>query len=353
MHLLAVGRALAEHRYSQCEITGFLAELWRDEPETVARMRRLHENVGVATRHLALPLDAILGLGTFGRCNDAWIDAALRLSERALADALQRAGLTHADIDALFTVSVTGIASPSLDARLCNRVPLRPDLKRIPIFGLGCVAGVAGLARAAEYVRAFPDQVAVLLAVELCSLTFQRDDRSIPHLISSGLFGDGAAAVVVGGAARRAPVGPAAPRVVASQSTLYRDTEQVMGWRISERGFEIVLSADVPRLAREQLGADVDRLLARHALPRARIGSWVCHPGGPKVLRAMQQALDLPDPSLAFAWQTLREQGNLSSASVLMVLREVQDRARPAPGTPGMLLAMGPGFCSECVLVEW
>ncbi|HEX2163242.1 MAG TPA: 3-oxoacyl-[acyl-carrier-protein] synthase III C-terminal domain-containing protein, partial [Thermoanaerobaculia bacterium] len=240
-----------------------------------------------------------------------------------------------------------------------NRLGMDPAVKRVPIFGLGCVAGAAGIARAADYVRAFPGEVAVLLSVELCSLTLQREDLSIPNLIASGLFGDGAAAVVVAGEERAAALAtggggaPPGPRILATRSVFYPDSERVMGWDVSERGFGIVLSADVPEVARRFLAADVDRFLADHGLGRADVGSWVCHPGGPKVLEAMEESLALPAGALEVTWRSLREVGNLSSTSVLLVLQETMARQRPAPGTIGVLMAMGPGFCSELVLLEW
>jgi alkylresorcinol/alkylpyrone synthase len=353
MRIAAVGRALPRHRYEQAAVRRFLEEMWRGHPAVCQRIRSLHDHVQVETRHLALPLEEYAALDTFGKANDAWIRAALELGHEAIEKALGRAGLRPADVDALFTVSVTGIASPALDARLMNRMPLRTDLKRVPIFGLGCVAGVAGIARAADYVRAFPGHVAVLLSVELCSLNFQRDDLSVAHLISSGLFGDGAAAVIVVGAERARGADPASPRIVATRSVFYPDTEDVMGWQISEAGFRIVLAASVPSIARERLAADVDVFLADHGLDRQAIGCWVCHPGGPKVLAAMQEGLGLRDDQVALSWRVLREQGNLSSTSVLMVLHDLLADAPQAPGTRGLLLAMGPAFCSELVLVEW
>jgi len=219
----------------------------------------------------------------------------------------------------------------------------------VPIFGLGCVAGAAGIARAADYVRAFPGEVAVLLSVELCSLTVQREDLSIPNLIATGLFGDGAAAVVVVGEERRGE----GPRVVATRSIFYPDSERVMGWDISEAGFKIVLSAEVPEVARRFLRRDVEAFLADCGLALADVSSWVAHPGGPKVLEAMQEALDLPADALEITWRSLQEVGNLSSASVLLVLEETLEHRRPAPGSLGLLMAMGPGFCSELVLLEW
>jgi alkylresorcinol/alkylpyrone synthase len=359
--IAAVGRALPEHRYAQEEITAELLAIL-DPPQRIrAHIESLHANVRVRHRHLALPLEEYAGLATFGQANDAWIRVAQDLGQRALAEALARAGLAPADVDAIFSVSVTGIANPSLDARLVNRVGLRRDVKRTPIFGLGCVAGVAGIARAADYLEGHPDDVAVLLSVELCSLTLQQHDLSLANLISNGLFGDGAAAVVLLGARRAQalrlggppPGPPPGPSVRATRSSFYPDTEDVMGWTISERGFEVVLSKSVPVIARELLGGDVRAFLADHGLDQRAIRHWVCHPGGPKVLEAMQESLELDDAAVALSWKVLAEQGNCSSASVLMVLGELFDGPRPAPGELGCLVAMGPGFCSEMVLVEW
>ncbi|HWN45051.1 MAG TPA: 3-oxoacyl-[acyl-carrier-protein] synthase III C-terminal domain-containing protein, partial [Thermoanaerobaculia bacterium] len=254
-----------------------------------------------------------------------------------------------ADVDALIFVTVTGVATPSIDARLMNQLGLPPRVKRMPIFGLGCVAGAAGIARAADYVRAFPDQVAVLLSVELCSLTLQAADLSIPNLIASGLFGDGAAAALVVGDDRPAD----GPEIVATRSIFYPDSEQVMGWDISQDGFKIVLSAEVPDVVRQFLRRDVDAFLADQGLTRADISSWVCHPGGPKVLEAMQESLELPEGALDVTWRSLQEVGNLSSTSVLLVLAETLENHRPEPGSWGMITAMGPGFCSELVLLRW
>jgi alkylresorcinol/alkylpyrone synthase len=191
--------------------------------------------------------------------------------------------------------------------------------------------------------------VALLVSVEICSLTVQRDDLSIANLISSGLFGDGAAAVLVAGDERKLP----GPEIVATRSIFYPDTEGVMGWNISEKGFRIMLSPQVPEMARIHLGQDTDEFLADAGLRRSDIGCWLLHTGGPKVLEAMQEALDLHDGELAVSWECLRKCGNLSSASVLQVLETTIQQRPPAPGTWGVLAAMGPGFCSELLLLKW
>ncbi|MCP3961891.1 MAG: type III polyketide synthase [bacterium] len=345
----AVGKAFPRHYYDQDALLSAFRKEWSKEHFNPSRLERLHRNVLVGGRHLALALEDYDQLETWGQANDAWIRVAQEVGAEAVRNALERAGLTVDDVDALITVTVTGVATPSLDARLMNRLGLRPEVRRMPIFGLGCVAGAAGISRATDYVVAHPDQVAVLLSVELCSLTLQRQDLSIPNLIATGLFGDGAAAVVVAGAERQAE----GPQVLATRSVFYPDTEGVMGWDVSERGFGIVLSADVPKMVTDHLRGDVDSFLADHGLERDDIASWVCHPGGPKVLEAMEEGLELDPEALAVTWRSLREVGNLSSTSVLLVLQETMESHRPAPGSYGVVTAMGPGFCSELVLLRW
>jgi alkylresorcinol/alkylpyrone synthase len=347
--IAGVASAFPRQYYRQQEIANVLKRHWDDGLGNPKVLDRLLTRVGVDGRYLALPIEAYDDLTTWGKSNNAWIEVAEELAEQSICRALTRAGLCEADLGAIFFVSVTGVASPSIDARLMNRMNLRPDIKRNPIFGLGCVAGAAGLARAADYVRAFPEQCAVLVSVELCSLTWQRKDLSVANLISSGLFGDGSAAVIVAGSERSA----AGPQVLGSRSSFYRGTEEVMGWDISEQGFRIVLSPEVPEMVRQHLARDVDGFLADYGLDRGDIDTWIMHTGGPKVLEATAQSLDLPDGALDVSWQTLRRVGNLSSASVLLVLEEFMNRRRPEAGSYSILAAMGPGFCSELVLLRW
>ncbi len=349
MNIASAATAFPKHYYPQNVLSAAFRRYWDGKLEDPRLFERLHAHVGVDGRYLVLPREAYETVSSFGETNEIWIQAATDLAEEAASCALARAGMGPSDLDALFFVSITGISSPSIDARLINRMGLAPRIRRTPIFGLGCVAGAAGLARAADYVRAYPSHTALLVAVELCSLTIQRDDLSIANLISSGLFGDGAAAVIVAGAERE----KAGPRIVATRSIFYPGTEDVMGWNISENGFRIVLSPEVPEMARKHLGRDADEFLAGEGLKRSDIGCWLLHTGGPKVLEAMQDALGLHDGELSVSWECLRKAGNLSSASVLQVLEETMEQRRPAPGTWGMLAAMGPGFCSELVLLRW
>lgn len=349
MKIASVASAFPKNYYSQDALVGALKLRWGKKLKNPQLLDRLRQRAGVEGRYLALPMDAYDQLKDWGAANSAWIECAQELGEQALCRALTRAGLGARDLHALFAVSITGIANPSLDARLVNRMGLSPHIKRVPIFGLGCVAGAAGIARAADYVKAYPNHVAALLSVELCSLTIQMRDLSVANVISSVLFGDGAAAVLVAGSGRSAD----GPEVVATQSVFYPQSEYVMGWDITAEGFKIVLSPDVPKIVERYLAHDVHEFLKDQELTQAQIGTWILHTGGPKVLEATAAALHLPDKALDASWECLRRVGNLSSASVLAVLEDVLMHRRPEPGTLSLLAAMGPGFCSELVLLRW
>ena len=349
MQIVSAASAFPEHYYSQEMLLEALQENWGDQIENPHVLRRLHRHVSVDGRFLSLPKEEYLKMRTWGEANHHWIRTAKELGEKAVTGALAGAGLRAQNLGAFFFVSVTGISSPSIDALLINQLGLCRNIRRVPIFGLGCVAGAAGISRAADYVLAYPDQVAIVLSVELCSLTLQREDISMANLISSGLFGDGAAAVIVAGA----DCGLSGPSILATRSVFYPDTEEMMGWDVSEKGFRIVLSREIPNLVRENLAHDLDDFLAERGLTRVDIGSWALHTGGPKILEATADALGLKNGELDISWECLRRTGNLSSASVLVVLEEVMKNRRPASGTLGLLAAMGPGFCSEFVLLQW
>lgn len=354
----SVDVALPEHRYDQGLLLETLQKRWGGGGRAVSRLARLHGAMTVESRCLALPLEDYESLRSFGQANDAFVREGTKLGARAVSAALERAGLSPRDVDAVFFTTVTGLATPTIDARLVSALGMRRDVRRTPMFGLGCVGGAAGLARASDYLRGNPDHVAVLLSVELCSLTLQ-DDVSVPNLVATGLFGDGAAAVVLEGDDRAGTVregafgrgGSRSPRVVGSTSVLFPDTERVMGWDIGEKGFKVVLSADVPDIVREHVPREVDAFLAAHGLSRSDVTRWICHPGGPKVISAIEESLGLPEEALALTRRSLAQVGNLSSASVLHVLGATLPEVRE--GEIGLLMAMGPGFCAELVLLSW
>ena len=344
--VVAVEPVLPPHRYEQEEVSEQLVPLLAPEGPRRRLLHRLHAASGVQRRHTALPLERYEELDSFTATNAAFGEVGLDLAERALKGALATAGVAPEEVDFLLFTTVTGVAAPSLDAALVVRGGLRPTVKRLPSFGLGCAGGAAGLARVDDYLAGHPDQVGVLVSVELCSLTLQHDDRSTANLVASGLFGDGATAVVLAGAERAA--GTPGWDVLASRSRLFAGTAGSLGWDVGSSGFSIVLAPDLPDLLAAELGAEVDALLGERGLDVAGVQRWVVHPGGPKVLQAVSGALGLPEGALAPSWESLREVGNLSSSSVLHVLAATER----VPGEHALVLAVGPGVGTEQVLLR-
>jgi alkylresorcinol/alkylpyrone synthase len=354
--VMAVRSAFPEHRLGQAEITHAFATRGRLSAAERVLVERLFAAAEVNTRHVVLPIEEYTDLRGAEAVNDRYIPEATLLGERALRRALDAAGLSPADLDLLIVTSVTGVAVPSLDARLIPRLGLRPDIRRLPIFGLGCVAGAAGLGRLHDYLLGWPGQTAALLAVELCSLNWPVSQITPADMVASGLFGDGAVALIArGGAADRGSgaASPAGPQLIASRSAVYPDSGDALGWRLSADCFRIVLTTELPVVVERELAVSVTAFLAEHDLTVDDIASWICHPGGPKVLDAVQRALKLPDSAVAASRRSLAEVGNMSSASVLHILEMICDSERPPEGSAGLMIGLGPGVSAELVLLRW
>ncbi|HEU4724126.1 MAG TPA: 3-oxoacyl-[acyl-carrier-protein] synthase III C-terminal domain-containing protein [Candidatus Eisenbacteria bacterium] len=322
-----------------------------------SRLLPVFDHGGIETRRLCMPLEWYAADHTFGERNEHYLAQAVALSTEAASRALDRAELRPADVDHVVFVSSTGIATPSLDASIANRLAFRSDVRRTPIWGLGCAGGAAGLARARDFAVAAPGARILLIAVELCSLAFQRRERSKRNLVAASLFADGAAAAIVtadadGGARTAANGGGATVAIEASGSTLWPETLDVMGWETDGDGLHVVFSRDIPAIVRGWVRESVDRFLERHRTRLAEIAHVVSHPGGMKVLEAYQEALALPAAAFRHARDILRERGNMSSPTGLFVLERFLETGAIAPGDRALLTALGPGFSAEYVLMR-
>jgi alkylresorcinol/alkylpyrone synthase len=342
-----------EHYYPQGTLLAEAQQEWGKVRASIVKpLEQIYTNVKVNGRYLAWPLERYKGSTTFEERNDAYIETALEMGEQLICGLLDQVQMGAQEINQLTIVSTTGIAVPALDARLMNRIPFSQSMKRLPLFGLGCLGGAAGIARTADYLQGHPGDAVILLAIELCSLTIQRDDLSMANLVASGLFGDGAAAMLMVGDDH--PLAqPGLPRVIDSQSQFFPETEHIMGWDVTNSGFKVLLSADIAGLAQSRIRPLMDDFLGKRGLTIPNIDYWLVHPGGPKVIQALQSGLDLPDEALTLSWECLAEVGNISSASVLLILDKTMKSLQPKPGEYGVLMAMGPAFSAELVLLQW
>jgi alkylresorcinol/alkylpyrone synthase len=310
-------------------------------------MLEVLDNSRIERRYSLFPVDYLVETRSLTQRNSEYREHAIALSRQVAREALERANRRAADVDMIVTVSCTGFMIPSVDAYLLPEMGFRADVRRLPITELGCAAGAVGLTRAWEYLRAYPGGTVLLIAVELPTLTFQRRDVTQANLISSALFGDGAAAAVITGAPGSGPA------ILDSRSYLFPSSIDAMGFELKDTGFHIVLSKEVPQLIREKIGSLVDCMLSQHALTREQIRAFILHPGGQKLLSFMEQELGLCSCQVQPSWDVLRDYGNLSSASVLFVLNEWMTRGEVKTGDRGLLAAFGPGFSAEMLLLEW
>jgi alkylresorcinol/alkylpyrone synthase len=352
--LIAVATAVPPHIVEQKDARRFAENLFSDMLRVDPRLLEVFENSEIQKRHTSAPLEWFGEKHTFAERNRLYIETAVDLGTTVAKRVLERAQLTVADIDHVIFVSSTGISTPSIDALIANRIGFRPNFRRTPIWGLGCAGGAAGLAHARDFALAHPDTRVLLIALELCTLTFLNGDLSKRNLIAASLFGDGAAAVVVeGGAVARNGGGQG--RVLslrASHSTLWMDTIDVMGWELEESGLRVVFSRSIPNIVIEHVPPSVEGFLASQQLTLSDIRHVIAHPGGIKVLRAYMEALRLDEKALVHAREVLRDYGNMSSPSCLFVLERFLEAGDIRAGEHGIVMALGPGFSSEYVLVR-
>jgi len=350
--ILAVGTALPQHAVTQEAAKALTRHLFQNAYSDIDRLLAVFANSQIETRHFCVPLEWFAEEHAFAEKNRLFLEHAVNLCEQAIRRCLSQADCDVREVDCLVMVSSTGIATPSLDARLLNRLGLREDLVRMPLWGLGCCGGAMGLSRAADYARAYPSALVLLVSVELCGLVFIKDDHSKSNLIATSLFADGAAAVLVAG--DQVPAGripPKAPSLIRSSSTTWPDTLDVMGWDLTDDGLKVIFSRDIPSIVKEHMRENVTAFLEADGLSPKQVQHYLLHPGGAKVLTAYREALDLPADATRPAEEVLSACGNMSSATVLFVL-ERSLAAGWQSGDRGLMAALGPGFSSELLLLH-
>ena len=347
IRIAATSTALPPYSISQEESRRYLGKVFSIDPKWLDAMLSVIGNSQIKQRFLVYPVDYLIQPRPLSQISREYQEHAVRLGRQVAEDCLERAGMKPQDIDLLITVSCTGVMIPSLDAHLINDMGFRQDVRRLPITELGCAGGAASISRAWEYLRGFPEANVLVISVELSSLTFQRGNLTPENLISSILFGDGAAAAIITGGE-----GPG-PKILDTSTYLFPNSLRAMGFDLKESGLTIVLSKDVPQMIREKIAGLVTAFLGRHSLCKEKISAFVLHPGGQKLMQYMEEELGLEPQHTGFSWDVLREYGNLSSASVFFVLHEWLTKRSLSNGAYGLMAAFGPGFSAELLLLQW
>jgi alkylresorcinol/alkylpyrone synthase len=346
--ILATTTAVPVHTASQGEVKKALRALFPLESRRLEAMMSLFDNAHIDNRYSVYPVDRLGGRKSLTQTTQEYRTHAIALAQDVASRCLSEARLKAADIDLIITASCTGIMIPSVDAYLVDALGFRPDVRRLPITELGCVGGAAALARAHDFLRGFPDANVLVVAVELPSLSLQRDDTSPANLVASALFGDGAAAAVIAGRTERPGV-----RVLQTLSHIFPQSTGMLGFDLHEDGFHSVISKRIPALLKAEIVALVDRLTARGGITRQDLSCFLLHPGGKKILGAIEDELGLPREATQPSWDVLRDYGNQSSASVLFVLHEWLTKRQPPKDAYGFLAAFGPGLTTEMLLLQW
>lgn len=354
-NIISIGTAVPPFVATQNDAKNFAMHLYGEAYKgNLERLISIFENTLIKKRHFCVPVDWFSSAKSFEEKNTLYIENALNLSEQAIQNCLQKAQVSISEVDYLLFVSTTGLATPTIDARLIDRMPFRKTVRRLPLWGLGCAGGAASISWAKTIAGADPKATILIVVTELCGLTFVRSDMSKAALISSALFADGSAAVLVKGSETNFPQNKTLPKVLATQTSTMLNSLNVMGWRFNEQGFNVILSQSVPGIVESFLKEEVVKFLNKNNLCIEKIQNFITHPGGVKVLDAYKSAFGLSHEQLCIAYEVLSEYGNMSAVTVLFILeRFMQTPKMTQPNTLGLLVALGPGFSAEQVLLKW
>ncbi|MFC5560020.1 type III polyketide synthase [Ureibacillus thermophilus] len=341
----------------QQEIEQFTKTIFQNNIPQLNRLLKVFENGEIEKRHFCVPLEWHKEEHTFEERNQLYIQLAVDYSVKAIQKCLQnemylKRPISTEEIDAIFFVSSTGISTPSIDARIMNQLTFSDRIKRLPIWGLGCVGGASGISRAYDYCLAHPKEKVLVVCVELCSLTFQRNDFSKSNLVGASLFADGVACALVCGDEANVENQKMVPSIIRTASKWMPDSEDVMGWDIKNDGLHVIFSKSIPTIISKWLGPFIESFFEEVGLSIKDLEHFIAHPGGKKVLLAYKEALNLSDQHIKLSRKVLQENGNMSSPTVLYVLDEYMKRIKKGDSY-GLLVALGPGFSGESVLLQW
>ncbi|MDQ0254081.1 alkylresorcinol/alkylpyrone synthase [Evansella vedderi] len=358
--IVSVSTAIPPYKISNSETEEVVKELFKDSFADIERLLTIFNNGQIHKRHFVVPKEWFKDSHSFEEKNNLYIQHSVELGVEAIESCLSDKKFLNKiiyvdDIDAIFFVSSSGIATPTIDAWIMNELSFSQHTKRIPLWGLGCAGGGAGMSRAYEYCLAYPNAKVLLLCVELCSLTFQKDDTRKSNLVGTSLFADGVSCalivgdeVVKGEKLSKKPV----PSILGTQSTLMKNSLDVMGWHVNDHGLQVIFSKDIPTIVQQWLKPNIETFLLEKNIELQQIGHFVAHPGGKKVLDSYEKALGYDRGMTETARTILKNFGNMSSATILYVLKEFMTQG-PEQGDLGLMTALGPGFSSELLLLEW
>ena len=341
--LLSLATAVPPHVVEQSYAKEAARRAWGGKPALFDRLSGVFDNAGIATRHLVTPADWYEQPHGWRDRNAVYLEAAQDLFERVAASAIEKAELRPDEIDGVVSVSTTGIATPSLEARVGPKLGLRPDVRRVPLFGLGCAGGIGGLATASRLASAEPGSNWLFVTVETCSISIRLDSDDPAAIVATALFGDGAAAAVVRSGSH------CIARITGAAEKLWPGTQRIMGWDVEDPGLAVVFDRAIPPFIDDNLAPAVDEMLAKLGRSRGDIDRFCCHPGGVKVIDAIESALQLPQGELNLEREVLHDYGNMSAPTVMFVLERLIERGLPRNV---MMTAFGPGFTCAGLMLE-